>query len=77
MNLLATFFVLLTISPDAAAYLDPGTGSLILQGFIAALAVGGLAIKTYWYKLKSWFSGGSHKSSLLDEEDEPDDRSDT
>ncbi|HEY8381867.1 MAG TPA: hypothetical protein VIL09_06945 [Microvirga sp.] len=41
---------------DAFAYLDPGTGSIIVQGIIGAIA-GGLVIgKMYWYKLKNLFS---------------------
>ncbi len=52
----------------AWAYLDPGTGSIILQGIIAGLAVAGLTIKTYWYRLKSLF-GRSESSSLLEEEE--------
>ena len=40
----------LTVS-SAHAYLDPGTGSIILQGIIAALAAGAVFIKIYWHKL--------------------------
>ncbi len=57
----------LLLPVPAWAYLDPGTGSIILQGIIAGLAVAGLTIKTYWYKLKSLF-GQSNSSSLLEEE---------
>ena len=44
--------LLLGVSPHAAAYLDPGTGSMILQGIIAGVAVVGLTLKTYWYKIR-------------------------
>ena len=43
-------------TPSAFAYLDPGTGSMIIQGAIAAIAMVGLTVKTYWYRLKDWFS---------------------
>jgi hypothetical protein len=33
------------------AYLDPGSGSFILQLLIAALVGGGFLIKTYWKKI--------------------------
>ena len=38
--------LLMSLSTPAWAYLDPGTGSMILQGLIAGLAVAGLTIKT-------------------------------
>lgn len=38
-------------------YIDPGTGSLILQGLIASLAAGAVAIRHYWYRLKAFFRG--------------------
>jgi hypothetical protein len=60
--------LLLSFSTTASAYLDPGTGSMILQGLIAGIAVAGFTIKTYWYKLRSMF-GKSQPSSLLEEED--------
>lgn len=49
-----TLLILITAlhSPAAFAYLDPGTGSLILQGLIAAIAGSILTIKLYWYKIK-------------------------
>jgi hypothetical protein len=60
--------LLLSFSTTASAYLDPGTGSMILQGLIAGIAVAGFTIKTYWYKLRSMF-GKDQPSSLLEEED--------
>jgi hypothetical protein len=51
-KLLATNFIsLFVIVSSAHAYLDPGTGSIILQGLIATLAAGAVFIKLYWYKL--------------------------
>lgn len=40
---------------SAHAYLDPGTGSSLLQMLIALLAVAGATIKIYWAKLKNFF----------------------
>lgn len=37
---------------NAYAYLDPGTGSLVIQSSIAAITGGLFIIKTYWYKIK-------------------------
>lgn len=47
----------LTFAPGAFAYLDPSTGSMILSAIVGIFATLTLAIKTYWYKLKSFFSG--------------------
>lgn len=41
---------------NAWAYLDPGTGWMIIQGFVAAIAAVGVAGRMYWSKLKEWFS---------------------
>jgi hypothetical protein len=40
---------------EAHAYLDPGTGSMLLQGLIAGLAATSVVIGRYWYKVKSYF----------------------
>ncbi len=41
------------VSESAFAYIDPGTGSLLLQGLLAAI-VGALAgIKFYWNKISN------------------------
>ena len=39
-----------------SAYIDPGTGSLIIQILLAALVGAGFAVKIFWTKIKSFFS---------------------
>jgi hypothetical protein len=39
----------------AHAYLDPGTGSIILQGLIGGAVVAGSFISIYWSKFKALF----------------------
>ena len=57
-----------SIATPAYAYLDPGTGSMILQGLIAGLAMISMTFKIWWYKLTSVFK----KSKKTDQEtDEP------
>lgn len=34
------------------AYLDPGVGSLLIQGLIAVFAAGAVALRVYWDKIK-------------------------
>lgn len=48
--------VLLIWSPDAHAYLDPGSGSFLLQILIASLLGVTFAIKTFWRNIKSFVS---------------------
>ncbi len=38
------------------AYLDPGSGSILLQLVIAAALGAAFAVKVYWKKIKSAFS---------------------
>lgn len=45
----------------AWAYLDPGTGWMIVQGFIATIAAAGVAVGTYWTRIKLWFSSRHSK----------------
>lgn len=66
---LSVLIILSTFSGQAAAYLDPGTGSMILQGIIAGIAVGGFTIKTYWYKIRGLF-GKNSPTSVLDGDDD-------
>jgi len=42
-------------SPDAYAYLDPGSGSYMLQILLGTLVAGFFAIKQYWHRLKYFF----------------------
>ena len=37
------------------AYIDPGSGSFILQALIAALAGALVAVNIYWQKIKRFF----------------------
>ena len=50
-----SFLHVFTIS-DAYAYIDPGTGSLIIQIIIGALVGAGITVKIYWYKIKEKIS---------------------
>ncbi len=58
IELVFIVFLFLIISTKTAyAYLDPGTGSFILQ-ILAASALGALfAIKTFWRSIIGFFSG--------------------
>lgn len=59
---------LLMLAPPAWAYLDPSTGSMILSAIVGLFATLALAVKTYWYKLKSLFRRDTHQESAPIEE---------
>jgi len=50
---MVTFF--LSFTGSAYAYLDPGTGSIILQGIIGTVAAASAAIGLYWDQVKVFF----------------------
>ena len=53
----AVVLILSTLAPTPAqAYLDPGTGSMILQSIIGAIAGGLVLLKIYWEKIRHLFS---------------------
>lgn len=51
-------------SAHACAYLDPVSGSFLVQSLIAIVAGALVAIKTYWTKLKAFFSARGSEPSL-------------
>ena len=52
--LLVLYLYLLMIS-NAQAYIDPGSGSIIIQAIIAVLATAGTTATIYWAKIKDFF----------------------
>jgi hypothetical protein len=63
--------VLISILSSNPAYLDPGSGSILVQLIIAALVGAGIAITSSWSKIKGWFG---IKSKPEDDEDESEDK---
>jgi len=47
----------LSITSPAYAYLDPGTGSMLLSAVIGVTAAVGLAVKMFWYRIVGLFRG--------------------
>lgn len=52
-NLLLTLAAFVLLTGNAHAYLDPGTGSVLLQGLLAGL----LALGAFWRQVKQWARG--------------------
>lgn len=53
--LLCWFFSIFFTS-SAFAYIDPGTGSMMVQAVIAAVAAAGVFIGLCWHRVKSFFT---------------------
>ena len=49
-------FTLIVFPTNAFAYLDPGTGSIILQAILGFIAATVASISMYWTKFKSLIS---------------------
>jgi hypothetical protein len=59
--------LLLVLPVHAQAYLDPTTGSMVISAIVGLFASLVLAIKTYWYRIKSFFK---RKPAETDADDE-------
>ena len=49
--------VVLSLASPAYAYLDPGTGSMLVSAVIGVAAAVGLALKMFWYRVIGIFRG--------------------
>lgn len=47
--------IFITAASDAYAYIDPGTGSLVLQFLIAGVVSSLFVIKRFWGNIKGFF----------------------
>jgi len=47
----------LSIASPAYAYLDPGTGSMLISAVLGVAAAVALAAKMFWYRLVGFFRG--------------------
>ena len=56
------------LSSPSHAYLDPGTGSIILQGLLASLAVGIGVLRRYWQEFTSFLAKFKIGSRAVDDQ---------
>ena len=75
---MSSHFVRLTLASimmlgwtPAHAYIDPGTGSMLIQGLIAVIAAAGITAKIYWQQLKD-FMGFNKDKDVQPAEEDPD-----
>lgn len=55
-RLIALTLLALLASSPAYAYLDPGTGSILVQGLLAALAAVSATIAAFWSQIRRFLS---------------------
>ena len=48
---------------ESSAYIDPGTGSILIQGIIGAIAALGVTLKLYWHRIVAMFRRVSTKEA--------------
>lgn len=72
-TILAVFIILIFTPKLAFAYIDPGTGSMLIQGAIGAIAAGLVVGKLYWHKFKTWL--GLERSQVVAPEHKEDEES--
>lgn len=77
-NLNNRIFIVITTSLAAGswalpayAYLDPGTGSMLIQGIIGAIAAVGVALKLYYHKIKLLFRGRKTEDETTSKPQDP------
>ena len=70
------FVMLSSTAFPAYAYLDPGTGSLIIQGIIGAFALAAATVTGWWDKVKTFLvknneGPASDHSDTVEQEEAP------
>lgn len=55
LMLILSVAIILIFSESAYAYIDPGTGSMIVQAILAAIAAVSVSVGVFWRRLKTFF----------------------
>ncbi len=65
----ALVFAFLAALPGSAlAYLDPGAGSALLQGILAALVSAAVVVRMYWHQLLAFLRKLFKRTDTQDED---------
>lgn len=74
MSRMKIFFLLtcLFLTTPAYAYIDPGTGSFLIQGLVATFFSATFAIKMYWQRVKKYFSKNKASDPIENNVKDPD-----
>ncbi|MDR1031788.1 MAG: hypothetical protein LBL30_01530 [Holosporales bacterium] len=61
VNLILLIITFVALSQNAYAYLDGGTGNMLLQIIFGGIAGALAVVKIYWHKIKALFRKSEHK----------------
>ena len=73
LRILGLTLIFCLFAPAAYAYIDPGTGSLIIQLIIGAIAAISIFFKTFWFRLKGLFGLSHNRPTSTDDITGPED----
>ena len=68
LKFLFLFFCLIAYTSPAYAYLEPGTGSMLIQGLIGGVAMVMSFLSIYWQKVKAFFSKNESDTDTAEED---------
>jgi hypothetical protein len=69
-------FSLLSPAPNIQAYLDPGSGSFIIQLIIGGIVGLLLVVRTFWGRIKLFFNNLLGRETAVETETEHDEEND-
>tara|TARA_Y100000992_G_C20823753_1_gene286101 strand:- start:1 stop:243 length:243 start_codon:yes stop_codon:yes gene_type:complete len=61
-------FLIFIVSNPAYAYLDPGTGSIIITAILGFVAAAITTLNIWWQKIKTFFLSSNKSDNKKDEE---------
>ena len=59
------------LTAPTQAYLDPGTGSIMLQAILGGVATGAIVLRRYWRSLSQLFGAGPRDATGPDDSQQP------
>ena len=54
--ILMSIFLVLVLVDQSYAYIDPGTGSMLVQAVLAAIAAVSVSIGIFWHRIRSFLN---------------------
>lgn len=55
-------FILLVTAQTSYAYIDPGSGSMVMMAILGFFAAVGFTLRKYFYRIRGLFGGGKSGS---------------
>lgn len=76
-KLYVLFLLLVFVTSSVYSYIDPGTGSYLVQVLIAVFVGASVGIKVFWRRIKEFFTGKKTELPEVKEDDDDDDEDET